>query len=109
MNLASIRVLWRDRNGGLWGIPYGMRPGQSPHNLWDSTTLVRLNTNGMDLGHRTPAPGPRPGWIWLGGAGWYGSMTADQIQAVQAFLAPLGRDVERLSFPCYLDVPEAGS
>ena len=34
--LDSIRVLWRGPAPRLvlWGIPYAMRPGQSPYDLW---------------------------------------------------------------------------
>ena len=34
MNIETIKILYRE-NGtlGLWGIPYDMRPGQSPGDL----------------------------------------------------------------------------
>lgn len=75
LDLSSVRVLWRDRNGGLWGIPYDMRPGQSPHHIRE------------DL---------RRGWIYLGThfarrgdlvTGWWGSTSRANQAAIAAFLA----------------------
>ena len=84
VELSKIRVLYRDGNGsmGLWGIPYDMRPGQSPRDLRRA--------------HESYSP-PRPGsygakqvdlsdWVWLGSPGWYGSMTADEIAEVKRYL-----------------------
>ena len=80
--LAKIRVLYRDGNLGLWGIPYDMRPGQAPRDIYRA--------------HAEYVP-PRPGWygskqvsiadwIWLGSPGWYGSKTSEQVEAIKAFL-----------------------
>lgn len=73
MPLSTIRVLWRQPNGSmsLWGIPYPMRPGQAPRDLYE-----RFD-------------GPAPDWIWLGSPGWWGAMTRERIEEVKAFLAPL--------------------
>ena len=65
--LASVRVLYRDRNLQLWGIPYEMRPGQAPRHL-------------QDAGNTT-------GWIWLGSPGWYGHMSKDEQEIVRDYLA----------------------
>ena len=32
-DFTTIRVLYRDNNLTLWGIPYDMRPGQAPRDL----------------------------------------------------------------------------
>ena len=81
--LETIRVLFREPLVlTLWGIPYDMRPGQSPRDLWKAH-------------HEWTAP--RPGhygspqvslgdWIYLGHPGWFGSLPKDRIEAVKAFL-----------------------
>jgi len=74
-DLDQIKVLYRDRNCQLWGIPYRMRPGQSPMHLWNARA-VNQNINLDD-------------WRWLGTLGWYGSMTKDEQEQTKAFLTPL--------------------
>ncbi len=75
MNLSDIVVLYLDRNFQLWGIPYSMRPhcGQTPRHLQDA--------------------GNTKGWIWLGGSGWFGSMSATDQEQVREFLATQGSNV----------------
>jgi hypothetical protein len=89
MNLASIRVLWRQPDTmSLWGIPHDMRPGQQPYDLWKASR-----------DWKSPRPGwlgPRPidlsDWIWLGSPGRWGNMTAEERAATEAFLAALPKD-----------------
>lgn len=65
-SLDSLRVLWRKPNClSLWGIPYEMRPGQSPRDLYNA--------------------GRTEGWIWLGCPGWYHNMSETQIALAKAF------------------------
>lgn len=68
MNLDTIRVLYRDENLQLWGIPYEMRReiGQSPRHLAKA--------------------GNTKGWVWLGSPGWWGSLSGSDQEAVKAFL-----------------------
>ena len=75
--LATIRVLYRAPDTlSLWGIPYGMRPGQQPRDL------QRVgNTNG---------------WIWLGCPGWWYSIPKADQDAITQWLA--ARDVP--AWPC---------
>lgn len=82
--LEDIKVLYRDANLNLWGIPYRMRPGQSP------TDLFKANRE-----YVAPLPGhygskqvSLDDWRWLGSPGWYGTLTKDEQVAVTAFLAP---------------------
>ena len=81
--LKAIRVLWRQPDTlALWGIPYEMRPGQEPINLWRA---------------RQEYVAPRPGhygakqielnWVWLGSPGWWGSLSTDERREVETFLA----------------------
>lgn len=82
-DFESIKVLWRQPSTlALWGIPYRMREGQQPYDLWKA--------------HRDYVA-PRPGWygskridisdwIWLGNPGWYGHMSHEDIRKVQEFL-----------------------
>ena len=53
----------------LWGIPYPMRPGQAP------ADLERANNTS--------------GWIYLGGPGWYGSMSPERVKEVTEWLASI--------------------
>lgn len=57
--LASIKILYRDRNLSLWGIPYLLRPGQSPRHLQepDGRTMFEREERGAKNTHD---------WIWLG-------------------------------------------
>lgn len=89
--LASIKVLWRQPDTlALWGIPYAMRAGQQPYDLWRSTSYPATLAQGIS-GARIEAPGPRFDWVWLGSPGWWGSMTAAEQALVTAWLA--GRDL----------------
>jgi hypothetical protein len=65
--LETIRVLYRDLNLSLWGLPYNLRPGQAPRNLQDA--------------------GNTAGWIWLGSPGWFGGMTIAEMDEVREYLA----------------------
>jgi hypothetical protein len=91
MNLASIRVLWRQPDVmALWGIPYPMRPKQSPMNLWESTKVPDTAKHAAGhYGHFLATPGPREGWIWLGSPGWWGHLTPAQQAAIATYLEPL--------------------
>ena len=65
MDLSKIKVLlWHD--GAFWGIPYQMKPGQQPLDILEKY---------------------RGDWVYLGGAGWYGSMTEIHMTAAKAFVA----------------------
>lgn len=83
MNLGVVKVLYRDRDLALWGIPYLMRPGQSPRDLKDAHDDWRPLPPGHYGGMKRP---DLSDWIWLGSSGWFGSMTREQIQEVKTFL-----------------------
>jgi hypothetical protein len=81
-SLDSVRVLYRDGNMQLWGIPYKMRPGQQPRDL--------------ERAHHDYVP-PRYGyygskqisisdWIWLGSPGWWGGLSNRSIAETKDFL-----------------------
>ena len=76
--LSTIKVLYRDSNGVLWGIPYFLRHGQSPRDL---------------------EAHPQRSWIYLGSThvarggqekgravGWFGSSTGTDIRSIKDFL-----------------------
>lgn len=70
--LSKIIVLFRQPDTNcLYGIPYVMRPGQQPGDLWRA--------------------GRTEGWVWLGSPGWYGDRTRDEAAAIRQWLA--GRDL----------------
>ena len=83
--LQAIRVLFRAPTLALYGIPYDMREGQSPGNLWRGRR--RPIVYGQTYGRTEAAPGPQEDWIWLGSPGWYGTMPESEQRAVEAFLA----------------------
>jgi hypothetical protein len=65
--LDTIKVLFRQPDAlALWGIPYDMRPSQSPKDLHAKY---------------------RKDWIFLGYPGWFGSLSQDDIREIKAFLA----------------------
>lgn len=88
--LSTIKVLWRAPDHlALYGIPYELRPGQSPRDLWRAY-------------HEWEAP--KPGhygskrislddWVYLGNPGWFGTMTRPEIQLVEEFLAAHKQEV----------------
>jgi hypothetical protein len=79
--LASVEVLWRQPDTlALWGIPYGMRAGQAPYDIW------RARRDG-------PARVGVSDWIWLGQPGWWGDLSRERRAAVEAYLAALDPDV----------------
>jgi hypothetical protein len=68
--LDSIRILFcAPDTCAIYGIPYDMRRdvGQEPRHLWQA--------------------GNTKGWIYLGGAGWFGNMSRASVGRVKAFLA----------------------
>lgn len=68
--LDSILILFcAPDTCAIYGIPYEMRRdvGQEPRHLWKA--------------------GNTKGWIYLGGAGWYGAMTRESVDRVKAWLA----------------------
>lgn len=74
MKLRSIKILFRAPDTmTLWGIPYRMRDdvGQEPRHLFKA--------------------GNTKNWVYLGGPGWYGSMSRSDQRRVKAFLRPLER------------------
>lgn len=91
MNLNTIRVLWRQPDlMSLWGIPYAMRPGQSPRDLWEGRQISDvLALAAGHYGQMISFPGPHEGWIWLGQPGWWGNLSSETQAAITAFLEPL--------------------
>jgi hypothetical protein len=91
IKLETIRVLWRQPDlMSLWGIPYAMRPGQSPRQLWESRKMPDTAAQAAGYYGRTISdPGPREGWIWLGQPGWWGRYDKATQDAITAFLEPL--------------------
>jgi len=84
VGLASIRVLFRrDDSLCLYGIPYGMRPGQSPRDLWR-----------FDQEH--PGVGALTGWAYLGSPGWWLHWSGEERAVLESWLRACGDQV-----PCY--------
>lgn len=87
--LASIKRLYRDRNGVLWGVPYDMRPGQAPRDLLGVPSMAD-NLRGRF--HDLKTPGELV-WAYLGDWGddgqlsWWGSYNKERLEEVRAWLA----------------------
>lgn len=74
--LDTIRVLYREPDTlALQGIPYEMRPGQSPKDIKQAANSGKL------VGSRGTSD-----WIWLGTPGWWGDMGPKNRRAVEQFL-----------------------
>jgi len=66
-DLEGIEVLWRQPDTlSLWGIPHGMRPGQSPRDLWEAGNVS--------------------GWVWLGAPGWWGTASTFRRTGIERFM-----------------------
>lgn len=88
--LLAVKVLFRDPNTlALIGIPYRMRPGQQPGDLLRAAAAAAMSlTRGArawDLSRTSPSP-DLSDWLWLGCPGWWGDLTKDDQEAIQAFL-----------------------
>jgi hypothetical protein len=82
--LSSIRILFMAPDTlTLWGIPYDMRPGQQPGDLW----RAYRDWQPSDPRYFGGARMPKLGWIYLGQPGWYGSMGPERVAEVKAFRA----------------------
>lgn len=80
--LSEIKVIWcQPVTGALWGIPYDMRPGQSPYDLFRC---------GRALGRYWECD-----WLYLGRVM---TRTPDDQAAVDAFLAEHKDDIPQS--PC---------
>ena len=77
MDLSTIKVLYRQSDCmSLWGVPYQMRPGQSPG---DIRRAGNIGVCGSPL------------WTYLGGPGWWGNISREDQAVIEAFLAPIRR------------------
>lgn len=87
MDLNKIQVLWRQSDTmALYGIPYNMREGQSPRDIFMAEWPGILQP-----GERKATPRKHSGqvpsdWIYLGNPGWWGSISRDDQAKIQKFL-----------------------
>jgi hypothetical protein len=88
--LASIKILFRrDESLTLYGIPYNMRPGQQPGDLWRAWRDYvppqpgHYGSKNIDLSD----------WIYLGEPGWFDITDREEIDAIKAWLAIHVNDV----------------
>lgn len=76
--LSGIRVLWRAPNTlDLWGLPYDLRPGQTPYDLFKASKILHPTR-----GFLTSIAD----WVWLGQPGWWGHYDQNQQNAIKVFL-----------------------
>lgn len=90
--LDSIQVLYRDPDrGSLYGIPYEMREGQSPTDLWRGRTRQDpLHMPPTYLGYTIPDPGPREGWVWLPHTSYRAHLSEEEKCLLEEFMAEVG-------------------
>ena len=65
--LDTVQVLYVDPElGTLWGVPYDMREGQAPTDIWNGRTMPDpMHPPPVYLGYTVPDPGPQKDWIPL--------------------------------------------
>lgn len=86
-NLDTIVILYRRPDTlTLYGIPYDMRPGQSPKDIWDGPMYNPDHPNRRTVAVDKQLFAPPREWIWLGQPGWWGHFTRDGIELVKAWL-----------------------
>lgn len=91
LDLSKIRVLFRAPDTlDLWGVPYDMRPGQSPRDLWQAPRPVR-DAERARCGYKERRDGPREDWIYLGTPG--GHDRVEETEPVKSFLARHAADI----------------
>jgi hypothetical protein len=72
IEVSKILVLFREPDTmALYGIPYRMREGQQPGDLWR-----RYGTPRAALSD----------WVWLGSPGWWGSITPADRERIETWL-----------------------
>mgnify|MGYP001606047643 FL=1 len=75
LDLSTIKVLYRQSDCmSLWGVPYHMRPGQSPGDIRRAGNIGICGS---------------PQWIYLGGPGWWCNIKREDQCLIEAFLAPI--------------------
>lgn len=80
--LRQIQVVYLDRNFIFWGLPYGLRPGQSPRDI-----------DRGPFGDRF-----RDEWVYLGSTTFYYGQQHERELAVQ-FLNALERTGDQPDYP----------
>ncbi len=82
----KAKILFRAPDSmDLWAIPHGMRPGQSPGDLFREARDFIPPPYGV-LGSKRPNL-KQWGWKWLGTPGWWGDLPKEVREAVEAFKA----------------------
>lgn len=90
-DLATICVLFRAPDTlTLYGIPYDMKPGQQPGDIWRGRRLQDPAAPHYVLGATVSVPGPASDWIWLGQPGWWSNLTREEQRAISEWLEKLG-------------------
>lgn len=83
IDLSQIKVLWRQPDTmALWGIPYEMRSGQSPKDIWKS----HHDWEPPLFGHYGSKQTDISDWVYLGNPGWWGNIPTEDYTVIQEFL-----------------------
>lgn len=93
--LANLKVLYRSPDTlTLYGIPYEMREGQSPRDIYEYAKRSQQEAleRPQHILAAKPQPFPPKDWVYLGEPGWFGHSNEADAQAAKAFVDKLGRD-----------------
>jgi hypothetical protein len=94
IDLAKIRVLYRKPlTLALYGIPYEMRPGQSPRDIERGVQEARDHWYRLHPSAKMHSPFPTDftaEWIWLGSPGWWGEISAEDRTVIEPWIRGLG-------------------
>lgn len=94
--LDSIVIVWRQcggvsgSQGTLWGIPYAMRPDQSPGDLWKARERSREQARVMKPGcYGGSKVTNLDDWVYLGSPGWWETRDLEAKRLAKQWLAGL--------------------
>jgi hypothetical protein len=95
MNLDTIQVLYREPNTlSLYGIPYRMRPGQTPSDL----ARAYREHGSLPPGYYGSPRVNLSDWIYLGQPGWWGDIAPADQARITAWLEEIEPVVPRGPF-----------
>ena len=87
-DLNKLKIIFRDKNLQLWGIPYRMRPNSNQQ----PADIKRAHDEWVPSGPGSYGPKQVSisDWVWLGSPGWWGDMSKERQAQVKEFLAAHG-------------------
>lgn len=84
-SLRAVKVLYLDQHLTLWGLPYELRPGQSPRDIERAPRPHTCTGRCYGCGGGEPRGIPDD-WIYLGNCGSWGHLEIEQVELAKAWL-----------------------